>query len=329
MRIVVIGLAACASLFAATAVAGASERPRQESVPKPAARAQVGRKIPGQSTPKPSVARSKAAHEAGFVGDPAPLSEPFISPSVDTDKELAGLSKQSRPEVLTWDRVYALAVVRARSRRGAYAEALVPAVLEAEAARGGVADFELFATLLVAAGPLNGGMAFPDPGTAVLELLRRLQTIENARINVANHEAFDKWVRGVATGESGLGQLDIDLVHASTDRARRRLADEIGPYRNELDELKIRLGLRPRAPVILDRLAIEAFRAGFGAIEFWKRNAQRSRAELHGLVERLPALGEVIAGRQPILARIELNPDSTDEISTAAAQGAIHNHGEG
>ena len=77
----------------------------------------------------------------------------------------------------------------------------------------------------------------------------------------------------------------------------------------------------------MDRQNIEAFR-GFGAVEFGNINLQRSREELHRLVERLPALGEVILGGQPILAMIETNPENGDELLATAVQLAIRNRGE-
>ena len=244
---VLTGFAVCAfGILAATSVAGWPQPRPQEIVVKPLGPRQVQREITRPPPPK-SGEDSVKEHEI-ICAFPVPPAEPFVPPSLETDKEIAGLSKGSRPELLTWERVYALAVVRVRSRRGAYLESLAPAALEAEAARNGIADFAGFATLFVAVGPLNGVMAFPDPSAAVLELLRRLQTIENARVNVALHEMFDKWIQKVANGESGLNQLDVDLVRASWDRARRRLAEEIAQYRDELEKFKIAVGLRPRGP---------------------------------------------------------------------------------
>jgi hypothetical protein len=327
MRIALIGRTSCALvILASTSVAGPRTHPPGEIMAKPLGPPQANREMT-QPPPAKSVGDMTKWRDM-LTGDPARAAEPFAPPSLETEKELAGLSRGSRPALLTWDRVYALAVVRARSRRGAYLDSLDPAALVAEAAQDGFADFAQFAMLLVAASPFSSDLAFRDPSAAVLELLRRRQTIENARMNAAIHEALEKWTRDIAKGESGLDQLDADLVRDSLDRARRRVADETGQYRDELDKLKIALGLRPRAAVILDRQNIDAFRAGFGALASWHRNAQRSREELHGLIERLPGLGEVILGGQPILAKIEINPDNGEDVLTTAVQLAIKNRAD-
>ncbi|MFI5460250.1 MAG: hypothetical protein ACHRXM_32940 [Isosphaerales bacterium] len=289
MRIILIGFLACA-LFSAVASwrAGAQELPHFEDA------------LPGH------------------------LLVPHVPPSQDSDKEIAGLSKGSRPEVLTWDRVYALALVRARSRRGAFSESLDPAALAGEAARQGVANFERFRSDFLAGGLGAGGRPFRDPSAAVLELLGRLQAIDNARRNVPVHEGLDKLLHERAQGESsGLNRLDVDMVGASLARARQRQADEIRQFRDGLDELKVALGLSPRAAVILDRQSLAAFRAVFDSVDAWNRNSQRNLEELHRLVERLPALGEVVLDGQPILAKIENSPDQWEDVLTAAARLAI------
>src|SRR5262245_35588783 len=62
------------------------------------------------------------------------------------EAEPAGLSKGSRPERLTWERVYALALVRVRAGAGGgrVAEALDPKTLAEQATRYGIADFGRF-----------------------------------------------------------------------------------------------------------------------------------------------------------------------------------------
>jgi hypothetical protein len=50
----------------------------------------------------------------------AELPSPYLPADRDSDKVIAGLSRTSRPELLTWERIYALALVRARSGRGSF-----------------------------------------------------------------------------------------------------------------------------------------------------------------------------------------------------------------
>ena len=102
------------------------------------------------------------------------LLTPYVPPSLDFDKEIAGLSKGSRPEILTWERIYALALVRARSIRGAFAPTLDPMALNQEAARQGVADFARFRKEFLT-GRVAAGGAFRDPSARVFGLLGRLQ----------------------------------------------------------------------------------------------------------------------------------------------------------
>jgi len=300
MRIVPIGFVACAFFVVAeSSVAGA----------------------------QPPVRSARTTPREG--AETNPLLVPHVPTSLDSDKEIAGLSKVSRAEVLTWERVYALALVRARSHRGAFSESLDPAALAAEAARQGVADFARFRTEFLAGGPGAGGRPFRDPSGAVLELLGRHHAIDRARRNVAFHESLVKLIQELVQGESsGLNRLDVDMLIASLVRARQRLADEIGQFRERLDDLKVSLGLSPRAAVILDRQSLAGFRAVFDSVEGWLRNSQRNLDELPPLVERFPALGEVVLDGQPILAKMESNPDHWEGVLTAAARLAIKNRAD-
>jgi hypothetical protein len=254
---------------------------------------------------------------------------PHVPRSPDIDKVIAGLSRSSRPEVLTWERVYALALVRAGTRRATFAERLDPASLTEDAARQGVGDFERFRTLFLAAGLATGDRSFRDPSASVLDLACRLQTIHNARQNVALHENLDMLLRERTRGEaSGLNQLDVDRVHAASVRVRQKSAQEIARYRAALDDLKVALGLSPRAAVILDPQALAAFRAVFDSVDDWTRSAQRNLTDLHAIVDRLPAPGDVVLDGKPILARIENDADCWEEVLTAAARLAIRNRSE-
>jgi len=309
MRIVLIGFLACAWLIVAeSSVAGAPERPAREG-----------------AILDPPLAQETRPERAEVTG----ILVPNFSPSLDSDKEIAGLSKASKPEVLTWERVYALALVRARSHRGAFSESLDPAALAAEATRQGVADFARFHNDFLAGGLGAGGRPFRDPSAAVFELLGRLHAIDRARRNVLFHESLFKLIVELVQGESsGLSRLDIDMVVATLVRARQRLADEISQFRDRLDDLKVALGLSPRAAVILDRQGLAGFRAVFDLVEGWLRNSRRHLDDLPPLIERFPALGEVVLDSQPILAKIEANPDQWEDVLTAAARLAIKNRAD-
>ena len=153
--------------------------------------------------------------------------------------------------------------------------------------------------------------------------------IDSARRNVQVHENLMRFVATLVQGESaGLSQLDVHMVFASLLRARHRLANAISAFRDGLDDMKVALGLSPRAPVIPDRQSLAAFRTAFDAVESWSKHPRRMIAELYTLVQKLPALGEVVLDGQPILGTIEANPDAGEDMLASAVTVAIANRGE-
>ena len=57
-----------------------------------------------------------------FTANSVPM-PPRTELSLDDQKEIAALARGSKPELLTWEKVYTLAVVRARGPRDALANA--------------------------------------------------------------------------------------------------------------------------------------------------------------------------------------------------------------
>jgi hypothetical protein len=238
-------------------------------------------------------------------------------------QELAGLPLDGRPEILTWERVYALALVRERDGRGGFAEALDPKALDERSARLGVADFDRFRKDFLAGSPGAGG-SFRDPSGDYFDLLRRLQIIEDARRNVAVHENVLKLTAELIQGPSaGISQLDVDLISATLLRERQRLSDEIGHFRDRLDELKLALGLSPHVPVIPDRRSLAPFQTTFHAVENWARSPDRSLSELRRLTHQVPVLGKVVIDGQSILGTVEGNAAPSEEVFASAVRVAI------
>ena len=107
------------------------------------------------------------------------------------DAELAGLPGGSRAVRSNWERVYALALLASRAgepaQGGGLAEVLDPEELLARIGRLEVGDFGRFRAAFLAAGEGDGqaGGKFRDPAGGMFEVLRRLQTVENARSDVA------------------------------------------------------------------------------------------------------------------------------------------------
>ncbi len=243
------------------------------------------------------------------------LMAPYVPPAQNLEKEIAGLSSSSRLEILTWERIYAMALVRARSRRESFTSVLDTAALAEEAARQAVADFPRFRTDFRATG------TFRDPGPAVLELEGRLLAIDNARRTVAVLDSLARlFVERSQGASSGLNRIDIDMVFARSARARQHLADAIRQYRDGLDALKILLGLSPRAAVVLDRQNVSVFPAVFDSVENWARRPTRRAQDLYRLIDDLPGAGEVVINGEPVLDKIEKIPDQWDEVLTKAGE---------
>jgi len=265
-----------------------------------------------------------------FAGD-TPGLEHMLSPQVpassDLDNELAGMPEKKHAELLTWERVFALALLHSRAGNGQAAAALVPAELTAKAKQHGFDDFTQFRNAFLTGRPGPEGR-YRDPSAQYLEVLRRLQSISSARRNVAIHETLLVLIRElIQGGSSGLSQLDVDRVNALLERARQGLASDVGGYRDELDQMKAALGLSPRAAVVPDRRILSAFESAWEDTHNWLRSPQRNLAELHSLVERLPVLGEVIVGARRLPGAIDAKSSAIDEFLTDAADLAIRNRG--
>ena len=231
-------------------------------------------------------------------------------------------------ETLNWERVYSLALVRSREGIGKLAESLDPKALAARAEKNGVADFWKFTKEFLSVSR-DGGWAFHDPSRTHLKLLCRIQKIEDARRNVAVHENLFKLVVELVQGSSaGLSQMDVDLVFASLLRARQNLANEIGQFRDGLDDMRVELGLAPHASVVPERQYLAAFHGTLDAVENWSRSPDRILDDLRVLVQRLPTLGEVMVDGRDILGKIEVSPEPGEALLKELADLAIKNRGE-
>ncbi|MGP0069355.1 MAG: hypothetical protein ACLQGP_37860 [Isosphaeraceae bacterium] len=242
-----------------------------------------------------------------------------------SDQEIIGLAPASRLDLLTWERVYELAVVRSRDGRSGLAEVLDPKALDEQTARLGVADFDRFRTDFLAARP-GGGRSFRDPSGDYLDLLRRLEMIDNARRHIFYLENLSKLVSELIQGEAaGLTQLDVDLVRTALVRARQGLSREVRQFGDRLDEMKVALGLSPHAPVIPDRRRLAAFRTTFEAVDNWSRRPDRSLSELHKIAQKLPALGDLVIDGRPVLGTAEGKSAPNADLLANAVRVALEN----
>ncbi len=305
-------LASASCAVAATALAAPPQLPQQESSQKPSLNArqieEVGRMTPDEAQSLVAIFFPK-----------------LPTPTLGSDKEIAGLYTSSHPDLLNWERVYTLALARARIGPAPNAEVLDAKGFAEMAERNGIADFNRFRQDFLAIRP-GGEAGFRDPSGDYLELLRRLQVIDNARCDVVRQQnalsLFQELIRGEA---SGLTALDVNLVESSVIRAKERLADETARFRDELVELKAALGLKLRAPVIPDRQEIAAFREAFEAVHNWHGNPKRTLDVFHQLIARVPALGEVVVNGKPVLGAIEADPRRLEDVLAAATRVAVAN----
>jgi hypothetical protein len=269
------------------------------------------REIPGHQPPE----------MATFDPVPPP---PTVQSSPELNREIAGLARSDRSESLTWERVYALGLIRARGGRQGMREALNPATLSQLASQHGVADFARFRTEFLSGRAPDG--PFRDPSGDYLELLRRLQTIENGRASVKSYESLSKLVEEIILGAApAITRLDADHAVSALVGAQRELDGEVERYRNQLDEIKVALGLSPRARVIPDPHTLEGFSIVFKELDDWGRRPDRSLAALPRLIQRLPALGDVLIEGRPILGSLEQDPDRWETVLASAASTAIKN----
>ncbi len=279
----------------------------------------------GQLQPPPQIegpaTRMRPQEAAGL----SEILVPRRPPAVELDREAAGFARDSRPDLLTWERVYTLALVRARGGHRPLAETLDPKALDEQAARLGVADFVRFREEFLAAKP-GAVEGFRDPSGDFLEILRRLQTIDYARRNLTFHESMLALIKELSQGQAGgLSQLDVALLEAALTRARQNLSEEITGFRDRLEELKVALGLSPHAPVIPDRERLAAFSRVPDAVEEWQRRSDRQLQELPRIVQKLPALRTVVFDGRSILEQMGGTRDQQEVMLASAVRLAIRN----
>jgi hypothetical protein len=263
-----------------------------------------------------------AAHEL------AHLLQRHVPPSLEGDRETAGLSPSSHPEVLNWERVYALALVLARGGPGPRAEALDPKAIAEQAARNGFDEFGTFRKEFLSA-RLDGGAGFHDPSSEFFALLDRLERIDQAQRNAGFYGNTFTLLSELIKGQSaGLSQLLLDQTEAQLVRTRQDLADAIAGYRDGLESFKITMGLSVRAPVVLDREIVASFGKVFDQARSWQERPDRNLAELPRIIKGLPALGEVVVEGRAILALMAGSTDQQEETLTRAARLAVRNRSD-
>jgi hypothetical protein len=264
------------------------------------------------------------------------VAEPLSPENLDT--HAAGLSEGSRPEVLTWERAYDLALIHGRAPRAVRGSGLAPTLdpkaLAEQAGRLGVADFARFRKEFLdeREGSDKADASFHDPSASVFDLLRRLQRIENGLKDARVHEQLVSLIKSLAEGEAtAQTRFELDQVDNSLQQTRLLVVEELMLYRDRLDEVKVELGLSPRAPVVPDWRSLAAFRFAFETADAWQRKPGRKLTDLAGIAGQLPRLDDaVLAGLRggPDLDTVAHQHMSLLEgVLSAAEQAAVKNRG--
>jgi hypothetical protein len=241
-----------------------------------------------------------------------------VAPKVWTDADYAGIPAASKPEILTWERAYMLALIRHRTpfKERVEAETFDPKAVDEQAKKLGVADFERFRQDFLAEG--KSGERFVDPARSLLDLLGRLQRLENAKKRADSLEMLRKVFGELLKGEaSGLGQSDFDRVDLSLQKARQRFLSELRDYRDKLDEVKVELGLSPASAIVPDQTRIAGFHDVFARADDWMRDPNRKLGDLPKLVDELPRLPDVVVGQVVLNAAPGLPDDERGQLDAA------------
>ena len=98
-----------------------------------------------------------------------------VPPRDGMSSTIEGLPGDARVERLTWERAYALALVRSRDKGKPLAPKLDPKALDERAEALGVADFARFRREFLA-----GEGSFKDPSARYFDLLGRSRTIDES-----------------------------------------------------------------------------------------------------------------------------------------------------
>lgn len=259
----------------------------------------------GQDKPEPPATEPAAGLLQLFDARPGPLDTAAV----------AGLPAGCRPELLTWDRVYGLALIRARAEEPARSGRFGPDRSEVQSREAGVADFGRFRK------DWADNQGLRDPAAAFLGLQARLARIEFALGKVARLER-----RAAVFAELGevnpVSRADQDQLIAALEDERRGPGREVAAYRDQLDFFKLELGLAPDAAVALDASHVAPFREVFDQVDRWLLDPDRRLAELDRQARRLPRLGDVAVEGRPLLGEPGDDPARLDEAIARATRAA-------
>ncbi|HWE37174.1 MAG TPA: hypothetical protein VG406_11460 [Isosphaeraceae bacterium] len=252
------------------------------------------------------------------------LELPEPGPLIPDDDALAGLLKGGRLPVLTLRRAYELALIRHRAPRppgpGDRLSGLDPKTIDSLGRRSAVADFARFRQDYLAR--KGDAFAFRDPAEGFLDLLVRLHAVGAARRLVMGETRLLSYYQEQADAKVFITQLQVDQLGHIVEQDRVEQLDAIRRYRNAVDDYKVRLGLPPQAPLVIDRAALAPLHDVFRATDQWKRRPERRLEELPAIIVRLPALPDITIAGRPLLGTIERDPAALESMLRLATEAA-------
>ena len=269
----------------------------------------------GQDPPEPPV--------GARVGSPVAAGPEVIRRIFDVEldpvdpAQLAGLPDDAKPQPLTWERVFDLALIQARSADHPRFAELDPTELADQAQRVARDDFNRFRADFAA------NSTFRDLAADFLHLQARLLEIESHRRIIALHECWTAILQELINGDNpGVNLLFIDAAKSAGNRVRLDWLRSVESYRNELDEFKVKLGLAPSAAVTVAGSSLASFQETFKRIDRWSIRGQGDLAALDSIVNQLPGLGDIVIEGRSIFAELDESPDRLGDVLALATRVA-------
>jgi hypothetical protein len=171
------------------------------------------------------------------------------------------------------------------------------------------------------------GASSTDPQTGFINVLEDIQVLEN---NVRNISAYEQILRvyiELAKGEaSGISQLQVDQVAQGLQNARGAMLIARNQYRNDLDSIKMQIGMPPDVPMMLERSITRPFKLVFDAIDEWQRDGNRRIEDLPKFLDGLPKLQDVVIDGRSVLgvySNSQNNEDKLEDLLLAAERTAM------
>jgi hypothetical protein len=141
-----------------------------------------------------------------------------------------------------------------------------------------------------------------DPTLGFIPIVQNFAEVIIDLRNLAYFEQLAELYTQLIEGESsGLSQLQVDQVMSQVVSARQMLITDIQTLRNANDSFKQQLGLPPDTPMVPDMSLYQPYLDVFTEIDEWQRKADRKMEDIPKIVDRIPALQDIVLDGHSIL----------------------------